>query len=378
MNQADVLSTPLGMSRFSSPTHRIAGYDLARSIALLGMIFVNFKYLMEAEEYGSPFQIWLSNLLDGRPAVTFVILAGAGLSLLNSCSGRNDKSYFPAKACPTILKRAGFLFLIGLAFSRIWHADILHFYGIYFIAAAFLVKAPSRMLITLSIAASITTLIFAFHFNFVALPKADNVWAPEFWTRKGFLENLFFSGCYPVFPWIVYFLAGMVLGRQNIADCRLQKKILLVAALLIVSSETCAWLLENIFITASTQERFPFIFFLLGTDPFSASILAVFSAGGSALLVIVLSMMIAQKAGASRWMKPFLATSQMSLTLYIAQIGICQLLLMLVGQAGRENPLILAWFCAAVFNIAALTFAYFWVNHFERGPFEKLLRWVSK
>lgn len=378
MNQADVLSLRLSMSRISTPTHRIAGYDLARSIALLGMIFVNFKYLMEAEEYGTPFQIWLSNLLDGRPAVTFVILAGAGLSLLNAASDRNGKSFFPAKASPAILKRAGFLFLIGLAFSRIWHADILHFYGIYFAVAVFLANAPSRMLITLSIAAAITTLIFAFHFEFVALPKADNVWTPEFWTQEGFLENLFFSGCYPVFPWFVYFLTGMLLGRQNIADCRLQKRILLVAALVVVSAETCAWLMENVILTASMLERFPLLFFVLGTDPFSASILAVFSAGGSGLLVIVLSMMIAQKAGASKWLKPFLATSQMSLTLYITQIGICQLLLMFVNQAHREYPLILAWFWATVFNIAALAFAYFWVNHFGRGPFEKLMRWISK
>jgi uncharacterized protein len=378
MNQTDLLSPRLDMSRFSSPTQRIAGYDLARSIALLGMIFVNFKYLMEAEEYGTPFQIWLSNLLDGRPAVTFVILAGAGLSLLNSASDRNDKSFFPAKASPAILKRAGFLFLIGLAFSRIWHADILHFYGIYFAVAVFLANVPSRMLIALSIAAAITTLIFAFHFEFVALPKADNVWTPEFWTQEGFLENLFFSGCYPVFPWIVYFLTGMLLGRQNIADCRLQKRILLVAALVVISAETCAWLMENVILTASMLERFPLLFFVLGTDPFSASILAVFSAGGTGLLVIVLSMTIAQKAGASKWLKPFLATSQMSLTLYIAQIGICQLLLMLVGQADKEYPLTWAWFWATVFNVAALAFAYLWVNHFERGPFEKLLRWVSK
>jgi uncharacterized protein len=378
MNQADVLSPRLGMSRFSSQTHRIAGYDLARAIALVGMIFVNIKYQMEAEEYGTPFQIWLSNLIDGRPAVTFVILAGAGLSLLNASPGRNNRTPAPAKAYETVLKRAAFLFLIGMAFSRVWYADILHFYGIYFAFAVFLVNASSRTLITLSIATWTATLFFAYHFNFFALPTADNVWAPEFWTRKGFLENLFFSGCYPVFPWVVYFFMGMWLGRQNISDCGLQKKILLTAVLLIVSSESCAWLVENIFVTESTLDRFPLIFFILSTDPFSSSVLAVLSASGSSLLVIVLSMMVAQKAGTSKWIKPFLATSRMSLTLYIAQIGICQLLLMLTGQADRENPLIYAWLWAAVFNVAAITLAYFWVNHFDRGPFEKLMRWISK
>jgi uncharacterized membrane protein YeiB len=378
MNQADVLSPRLGMTRFSSQTHRIAGYDLARAISLVGMIFVNIKYQMEAEEYGNPFQIWLSNLIDGRPAVTFVILAGVGLSLLCASPGRNNKTSPPSKAYSTILKRAAFLFLTGIAFSRVWYADILHFYGIYFAFAVFMVYASSRTLISLSIAAWIATLFFAYHFNFFVISTTDNVWAPEFWTRKGFLENLFFSGCYPVFPWIVYFFMGMWLGRQNISDCRLQKKFLLTAVLLIVSSQGCAWLVESIFITESTLDRFPLIFFLLGTDPFSSSVLAMLSASGSALLVIVLSVMVSQKVGTSKWIKPFLAMSQMSLTLYIAQIGICQLLLMLTGGADRENPLIYAWLWAAVFNVAAITFAYFWVNRFDRGPFEKLMRWISK
>jgi uncharacterized protein len=378
MTKAHVLSPPPGMSRSGSRSYRIAGYDLARAVALLGMVFVNFKYQMEAEEYGTPWQTWLSDLLDGRPAATFVILAGAGLSLLNYSSGGNDKFLPLAKSYATIIKRAAFLFLIGLAFSRIWHADILHFYGIYFAIAVFLVKASNRTLIALSVAVWIATLVIAFHYNFVALPKADNVWAPEFWTQKGFLENLFFSGCYPVFPWIVYFLLGMWLGRQNISDSRLQKKFLLLAVLGVVSSEACAWLVENIFLSDTTLDSMPFAIFLLGTDPFSSSILAAFSAGGSALLVIILSMKVAQKIGPSKWLKPFLATARMSLTLYIAQIGICQLFLLVSGQAEKENPLVFSWFCAMVFCFVAVPFAYFWVNHYERGPFEKLMRWVSR
>ncbi|MEJ2168804.1 MAG: DUF418 domain-containing protein, partial [Desulfobacterales bacterium] len=155
-------------------------------------------------------------------------------------------------------------------------------------------------------------------------------------------------------------------------------KFMQTCIILIKYSERKHWLVENIIMTESMIDRFPLIFFLVGTDPFSSSVLAVLSAGGSALVAIVLSMMVAQKAGTSKWIKPFLATSQMSLTLYISQIGICQLLLMLAGRADREHPLIYAWLWAAVFNIAAITFAYFWANHFERGPFEKLMRWISK
>lgn len=378
MNQANVISPRLDMPRFDSHTFRIAGYDLARAIALLGMVFVNVKYQMEAEDYGTALQIWLSNLMDGRPAVTFVILAGAGLSLLSSAAAGKGEQHSTVKTYLTILKRAVFLFLVGLGFSRIWHADILHYYGIYFVVAVFLIKTPSRTLIILLVGTWLASLIFAFHFNFIELPQADNAWSPEFWTGSGFFENLFFTGCYPVFPWIVYFMAGMWLGRQNIADYRLQKRMLLIGILAIVCSETIAWLFENVIITEQMLTNFPLLFFLVGTDPFSSSVPAVFSAGGTALLVIALCMMVARKAGASMWLKPLLAISQMSLTLYIAQIGICGLFLLLVGKADQESPLIYAWFWAAVFDIAAVAFAYFWVNHFERGPLEKLMRWVSR
>ena len=57
MNQADVISPRLSMPRYDSHTFRIAGYDLARAIALLGMVFVNVKYQMEAEDYGTALQI---------------------------------------------------------------------------------------------------------------------------------------------------------------------------------------------------------------------------------------------------------------------------------------------------------------------------------
>ena len=55
---------------------RIAGYDLARAIALMGMVFVNYKYISEADQYDDSMLLRLSDWFDGRPAATFVVLAG--------------------------------------------------------------------------------------------------------------------------------------------------------------------------------------------------------------------------------------------------------------------------------------------------------------
>ena len=242
MNDISTSSVGLSTTPTSLPHSRIAGYDLARALALLGMVFVNYKYLMEVDEYGAPWMLWLSSWLDGRPAVTFVILAGIGMSLLKTYCLRAGGYHPFAKPYSTIFKRAIFLFFFGLLFSRIWYADILHFYGVYFTAAVFLVNASDRIIFTLAGAALIISMFFAIHFNFVALPTIDSVWDPNFWTQKGFLEDLFVNGSYPVFPWIVYFLIGIWLGRKNLSNNQLQKKILMISCLGIVFCEAIAWL----------------------------------------------------------------------------------------------------------------------------------------
>ena len=190
------------------------------------------------------------------------------------------------------------------------------------------------------------------------------------------------NGCYPVFPWIIYFLLGIWLGRQNLSDCRLQKKIFLIAAQVIVICEVVAALLEillNLAFSISNNNSI-LIFFIhsLDTSPFSSSILSVFSAGGTALVVIILSMKLATRVGHSKWLKPFNATAQMSLTLYIVHIGIIQLFLLISGRGAMETSLEEAWIWAMFFCLILILFATYWMNHFGRGPLEKILRWVSK
>jgi hypothetical protein len=62
---------------------RIVGYDLARALAIMGMVVVNFKVVMGASEAGPDWLVWLVNLLEGRAAATFVVLAGVGMSLIS-------------------------------------------------------------------------------------------------------------------------------------------------------------------------------------------------------------------------------------------------------------------------------------------------------
>ena len=60
---------------------RVTGYDLARALALFGMVIVNFKVAMSAET-GHAFLIDFASLLEGRASALFVMLAGVGITFL--------------------------------------------------------------------------------------------------------------------------------------------------------------------------------------------------------------------------------------------------------------------------------------------------------
>ncbi|MGD8382275.1 MAG: heparan-alpha-glucosaminide N-acetyltransferase domain-containing protein, partial [Syntrophobacterales bacterium] len=136
-----------------SPNNRIIGYDLARAVALLGMLLVNFSVLLGN---GTSDPTWLDHLIEmirGRAAATFVVLAGAGLSLLSkSVYLSKDRAAINAKRF-TLLKRSLFLLVIGLfnfVLSPI--SDILHFYAVYIALGACLLTLSNRSLALLAFA----------------------------------------------------------------------------------------------------------------------------------------------------------------------------------------------------------------------------------
>ena len=134
---------------------RIIGIDVARALAVIGMIVVNFKIVIG--ENGLSWVKSFAGIFDGKAAATFVVLAGVGLALMtNSAIKNNNKSKLKIVR-NRILKRALFLFIIGISYITIWPADILHFYGIYMLITALVLYASPRLLLILS-----TTLILGY------------------------------------------------------------------------------------------------------------------------------------------------------------------------------------------------------------------------
>src|SRR4051794_24517828 len=70
-----------GTATPAESAQRVVGFDVARALAILGMVVVHFSLVMAADRSGPG---WLSvavGFLDGRAAAVFVVLAGVGITL---------------------------------------------------------------------------------------------------------------------------------------------------------------------------------------------------------------------------------------------------------------------------------------------------------
>src|SRR5436190_473469 len=112
-------------------TTRIAGYDLARALAIWGMITVHFRVVMAFREKEPAWLHWCVDMLDGRAAALFVILAGVGISLRTAVVRskaappgatthvEQSVNLFAAER-RTLIRRGLFLLVVGFVNLTIW------------------------------------------------------------------------------------------------------------------------------------------------------------------------------------------------------------------------------------------------------------------
>src|SRR3954465_2927713 len=104
---------------------RAAGYDVARSPAVLGMMVVHFSLVLAADRSGPAWLAEVLGFLDGRAAATFVVLAGVGVTLLSRRALADPDPQVLARVRGALVRRGLFLLVIGFINLRIWPGDIL-------------------------------------------------------------------------------------------------------------------------------------------------------------------------------------------------------------------------------------------------------------
>ena len=218
---------------------RIIGIDVARALAVIGMIIVNFKIVLGAN--GLNWVKSFTGIFDGKAAATFVVLAGVGLALMtNSAIKNNDKSKLKIVR-NRIIKRALFLFIIGISYITIWPADILHFYGIYMLIVILFLTSEERTIIISAISLIIIFPILLSFWNYEIGWNFETLEYQDFWTINGFIRNLFFNGFHPVIPWTSFMLFGYWFGKQDLKNNKFIKKTFWICTIIFISIQILSY-----------------------------------------------------------------------------------------------------------------------------------------
>ena len=349
-------------------------YDLARAGALFGMLLVNFSLLIGSGSSVPNLLDWVIEIVRGRAAATFVVLAGVGLSLLSK-SGYLSKSRAEINAKRSILlKRSLFLLVVGLFnFFISPISDILHFYAVYIaLGACLLTVTNSSLWLLTAIIIACRPLAFI-GCGFVKSWNLNNLAHAGFWNPAGIIGHLFLNGCFPVIPWMAFITLGMWLGRQDFSDGALRRRILLAGigavAFAELLSRVAIFLFSSVRVGRGLEKLLPF-FLIASWDPMP---LFVISSMGTALVVIALIMKLADWYGKAPWLLAFASLGQTTLTLYVGHIIVGSILLWIIEEFELEPHFLNLW-ASLFFFLVALYFSQKWLKRFPKGPLEILMR----
>lgn len=354
---------------------RILGIDVARSIAIIGMIIVNFKIVFGEE--GSPWLKSFAHIFDGKAAATFVVLAGVGLALMTNSAYKTQDKLKQKHSFKRILKRAVFLFITGLSYIVIWPADILHFYGVYMLISLwFLYKKPIYAFIGTWLSVFLFP-VFMFLLDYESGWDFNTLTYIDFWQPEGFIRHLFFNGFHPVFPWVGFMLYGVWFGKQNLRDSVFLKQALAIGLSVFIGIQ----LLSTTLITtlagdnaSALEELVP----ILGTDPMPPLPFYMFNGLSIATVIISVCILISNKYKDSILIQSLNKTGQLALTFYVAHVIIGMGLIEVLGsdKLGTYSITFSVGYALA-FSICCIFFAVFWLKHKANGPLEWVIRKIT-
>ena len=350
------------MTQQVSKNDRLEGLDLARFLAFVGMVIVNFKIAMGAETGDGVLNL-LTIALEGRAAATFVVLAGIGLGL----AGLKGLD----RTITVTLKRALFLLVLGLFNLTIFDADILHYYAFYFLFGVMLLPLSSRMLFGILLGLNVAFVVMILTLNYDSGWNWDDYTYSGFWSPIGFVRNLFFNGWHPVIPWLGFLVFGIILSRISLADRATQYRLVFGGLAAFAFAE-----ISSALVISQFASNAPELAELATTEPIPPMPLYTLAGLGVSCVVVGGCLLLSHWLRARGALRLLLPAGRQTLTLYIAHIligmGVLDALGMLGGQTIAQSIA-----ASAVFCFAATVYALIWSRWFKRGPIEALMRKIA-
>ncbi|QLL08246.1 acyltransferase family protein [Mycobacterium vicinigordonae] len=369
-------------------TGRIAGIDLARSIAILGMFAAHVGPdpqvggVVGAMMYAS----------HGRASILFATLAGLSLALATG------GAHTAGQAVPAVLRRrtvvrAGIIFAFGAGLTM-WGTAIpviLAYYGVLFvIALPFLRLRPTTNFAIAAVLALLTpmaSIVFrqpAVIASFTAAERFDPL------ARLGgdSLTNLILTGGYPVLTWTPFIIAGIALGRLELRRPAARLALAVGGAGAAVLAYSTAWIATGIVhgpVVVPMDESNPTTgspgglrwSSLFNAEEHTGTPFEIVGGIGTAIVVIALCTSIAIRI--PRLVAPLVAMGSMSLTVYVVHL----IAIEAMGMAAhdRDNRAALpgeSVLNLSVFAAVAVGAAWVWNRYCDRGPLEECIHRATR
>lgn len=351
---------------------RIIGIDVARALAVIGMIIVNFKIVFG--DHGDSWLKSVAHLVDGKAAATFVVLAGVGLALMSNSAIKNQDLIKLLTVRKRILKKAIFLFAFGLSYILIWPADILHFYGVYMLATLLFINRPKNKILLGAIFLIAIYPILIVLFDYEVGWDFSSLTYTDFWTLNGFLRNLIYNGFHPVLPWSAFMLFGLWYGRHDLNDDKFLKKSLWVSLVIFITIQLLSGALLHL-LSAGSPESIVTLTPILGTDPMPP--MPMYMINGISISIVLISscILLAKRYQNNLVINALNKTGQLALTFYVAHVIIGIVVIeefgpKKLGQYSIQFSIIYS----LIFSLLCILFAQVWLRYKKVGPVEWIMR----
>lgn len=393
-----------------TPRARIGYLDAARALAIIGMLLAHIAVFVELP---AP----IENLVSGRSAIMFAILAGVSTTLIARSGAVTDRErlgYTNANSSRNLLVRAGILLLIGLTLPLISTGPIiiLSSYAVLYLLAIPVLRLSTRVIAVLAVVTAIATPLLSFWLRTTWPDTSEEIiiggvpTVLSFTSVEGTVQafrQLLLDGMYPVLTWIPFLLAGIIIGRLILNSAFTARVSATAGALLALIGYGTSWVLVHFtdlmsqriavyrqldpsLANASDEElmdQFSTLAYanfgvtdindarnLLLAANHSGSITEII--GGIGFTLLVLSVLSLLERYAAPVLAPFRTLGKMPLTYYVAHV-IGFLVLMITATTAPSLVL-----CLVVFIAIPMVFATAWFHFFRRGPLEAVLHAAAR
>lgn len=374
-------------SRHHSGKARLDGLDLARWIAISGMLIVHFW--VPFLQPNSPTNLLIQEYFWGRSTLLFTFLAGVSLALLSGGRTPHQGRQHHLSA-GRIAVRGAALLVVGLALNAIVVPTgagltvIIAYYGLYFLLAVPFLRMSAGWLT----GCAIVTVLVGPQLLFVLRRSSEtggvmaeialtwNQFDPgQVLAEQGLLELTVF-GFYPALAAMAAVLAGLAVGRLDLRSPEVRVKLMLLGGALAFVAYRISWHAWDTYGLSWQVGAYEKLLGPVPVDdarwlwtsmPHTSTTLETVGGIGVALIVLPACLFLAERF--PRPLAPFTAAGALGLTIYVTHALVMAWEELVPDQMGGA----LGWLVgnlAEVFFAVAILGAFLWRRHIGRGPLE--------